>query len=153
MKRRTKLVIAGIGAITLLGGSLVACGHKYKDPEQRAEWITDKVASKLELNQEQRAQLDKLSTTILEAKQEHQKGKEQKRQEILAMLQEETFDQDKALTMVKEKTRFIEQQAPAVISAYADLHKMLSAEQRAKIGEHLNEHFEHHGRWGHHKYR
>lgn len=152
MKRKAKIIVLGLGAVTLLGGSLVACGHKYKDPEQRAEWITDKVASKLELNQEQRAHLDKLSDTILKAKETHIKDKEQSRQEVLAMLKEKTFDQGKALAMVKEKTSFVEQQAPAVISAYAELHDTLSDEQRAQISEHLSEHFERHNRyrWGHH---
>lgn len=150
MKRNVKRILIGISAITLLGGSLVACGHKYKSPQERVQWITEKVASKLDLNESQKMKFDNLAGKLVEAKEAHQKDRDTRRQEAMSLLEGETFDQQKALSMVKQHTNFINQQAPTVVNAYADFHNALTPEQRAKISEHLQEHFEHRGRWGHH---
>jgi hypothetical protein len=58
------------------------------------------------------------------------------------MAQAENFDQQRAVEMIRQKTRFIEEKAPETIRAYAELHNSLNKKQRLKIHEHLTEMFE-----------
>jgi hypothetical protein len=84
---RNRYLIYGM-MIFFLGGLLVGCHHRF-DPMTKAEEIfvkkVDKTAGKLDLNDNQKAQLEKLKTDI---RQNFQEGKKV-RNEALAKIKEE----------------------------------------------------------------
>jgi Spy/CpxP family protein refolding chaperone len=149
MKRSIKTIIIGFGITALTLGTLAACGHKYKDPEAKAEWFTEKVASKLDLNEDQRQKLDEVAALYVENRKERDKYREKTRDTIIELSKAESFDQQKAMSLVQERSRITEEYAPKMVNAYAEFHNMLNAEQRAEITEHLSDHFDHHHHWGH----
>ena len=63
MKRITKFVIIGTGAL-LLVGTFTAC-HRHREPEQRAEWMMEKVSKELKLDTAQQEKLKTLSDEML----------------------------------------------------------------------------------------
>lgn len=123
-------------------GSLGACGFWSKTPEERAQWITEEVSDELELNSEQRKKLEQLVALVMQNRAEFYKDRQQKRDALLEMVQAESFDQQRAVAMIRQKTRFIEEKAPETIRAYAELHNTLNREQRLNIHEQLTEMFE-----------
>lgn len=149
MKRNRLILLASIGGILVALSALTACGHWHRTPEERAKWISGEISEGLELNELQRLKLDHLVSTIMESHKVFHKDREKNRMAVLEMAQAETFDQQRTLELIREKTRFIEQQAPAIVAAYADLHNSLDPEQRTRIYDFLSEHFDYHNKWGH----
>ncbi len=143
MRNRPLTIVGLIGIAFIALGSLSACGFWHKTPEERAQWITAEVSDELELNHEQRQKLEQLVAMVMQSRSEFYKDRQQNRAAVLEMVQAESFDQQRALKMIQEKTHFIEQKAPEIIRAYAALHESLNKEQRQQIHERLMEMFEH----------
>lgn len=136
--------ILAIGAL-VIGG----CVHRYKTPEKRAEHITQKITKKLDLNDEQIANLDLIKNEILAVRKELQTKREESRDTISDLLNAPKLDQDKAMTVVNEHVNGISSQAPRVIAALAGFWDSLDPEQQAKVREKMDKHFERQGHWSH----
>ncbi len=142
MRNRPSTIVGLIGIAFIALGSLSACGFWHKTPEERAQWITEEVSDELELTSEQRQKLEQLVAIVMRSRTEFYQDRQQNRAAVLEMVEAERFDQQRALKMIREKTRFVEQKAPEVIRAYAALHDSLNKEQRQQIHERLTEMFE-----------
>jgi len=147
MKRITKIVIFTSGAV-LLAGSIAACSH-HRSPEQRAEWMMEKVGKELKLDEAQQAKFKALSDDMLAVRKQmrHEFGGD--RDQVLGLLDQPKLDQAKILGMVKEHTQTINQQAPKIVAALGDFYDSLSPEQQAEVREFVKEHHEHRRHWGH----
>lgn len=141
MKPHAKRMFLAIGVLVTLT-SLVACGFWSMTPEEKARLFTDEVTNELELNPTQRQKLVHLVDTFMKSREVFYRERQEEREAVLQMVLAETFDQRRALDMIGKKTRIIDQQTPAIVSAYADLHNSLNREQRAKIHERLVEMFD-----------
>ncbi len=129
------------GAIVMVT-SLVACGYWSMTPEEKARWFIEEVSEELEFSNTQRQKLEHLVDTFMRSREEFNRERQEERKAVLEIVQAESFDQKRALEMVRKKTRTIDQQTPALLSAYAELHSTLSKEQRSRIHERLVEMFE-----------
>jgi Spy/CpxP family protein refolding chaperone len=148
MKRMTKFIVFGTGAV-LLAGSIAACSH-HRTPEKRAEWMTEKVSKELKLDDAQQARLKTLSDEMLSVRKQMRQEFGNDRNEVLSLLDQSKLDQAKLLGMVKEHTRTINEQAPKVVAALGDFYDSLSPEQQAEVRKFIQEHREHHHRrWDH----
>ena len=148
ISKRTIIVIT---AGTLLIGGVAACKHKMHSatPEERGEWVVEKVSKKLELNETQKIKLVNLKDELLAVRKTMRSDRDEKRAEVLAMLQQPTLDREKANTMVQQKINVASTQAPVVIDAMADFYDSLDDAQRAELVEHIEDkmaHFDHHRR-------
>ena len=148
ISKRTIIVIT---AGTLLIGGVAACKHKMHSatPEERGEWVVEKVSKKLELNETQKIKLVNLKDELLAVRKTMRSDRDEKRAEVLAMMQQPTLDREKVNNMVQQKINVASTQAPVVIDAMADFYDSLDDAQRAELVEHIEdkmEHFDHHRR-------
>ena len=138
MKTLTKTAIATVGAL-LVVGSISACSHHH-DPEHRAQWMQKKVTKKLDLNDSQQEKLQTVSTQMMTARNDmkHQFGND--REQLLALLEQPTLDQDKVLTIIQSHTQTMNDRAPVIVASVGDFYDSLSVEQQAEVRQFVQQH-------------
>ncbi len=150
--KRSLIALAGAGIVL---GSLTACGHRMHHggwrsdatPEQQAEWrgkMVDRVASKLDLNAEQKAKLSTLGEK-LHAQRLAVRGAADPRADMQSLVAGATFDRTKAQALVQQKTDAVRAGSPDVISALGDFYDSLNPTQQQQVRDFMQRR----GRWGH----
>lgn len=153
MKPWIKKTLAGVFGATIVLGGLTACGGGYHrgemGPEKIAEIrgkVVNRVSSKLDLNDAQKAKLNALADT-LQAQRAAFKGKTpDPRAEVQAIVAGSTFDRVRAQALMEEKTRAVQTASPEVIAAMADFYDSLNSDQQQKVREMMNKRG-HRGGW------
>lgn len=149
MKLSTRI----IAAVLLIAGSsgVVYAFSKHGDwgmtPQEKAEFVTERVTKKLELNAEQRQNFASLAELVTGIVTEARADRKAQMEEIAGLLDEPSFNQARALELVQQKTGLINEKAPLVISSLAVFLDSLNAEQKDKLQEFV-EHRRHHHRHG-----
>ncbi len=150
MKPWIRRSLAGLFAVLTLG-ALSGCGQ-YRThagwastPEEQArrrDHIVDRVASRLDLNEAQKARF-----AVLVEKLQQQRvalaGQPDPRAQLQALVAGDQFDRAGAQAFVAQATAAIETRSPEVIAALADFYDSLDARQQAKVREVL----QHRGGW------
>lgn len=154
MRSWIKRTLFGLFGATVLLGGLTACayrsGHERfssMTSEQRAEYrkrAVDRVASRLDLNADQKARLDVLAGKLHEQAQAL-RGATDPRAEVRSLVAGEKFDREKAQALVGGKMAAVQAKSPEVIAAFGDFYDSLSPAQQAKVRDFL-EH-RHRGWW------
>ena len=154
MRSWIKRTLYGLFGATVVVGGLTACGHRYAherfsnmSTEEKAEWRqrgVDRVASRLELNAQQKQRLE-----VLAAKLHEQgaalRGTTDPRAEVRSLVAGDKFDRDKAQALVGGKVAAVNTKSPEVIAAFGDFYDGLSPAQQAKVRDFLQH--RRHGWW------
>ncbi len=144
-----KIVLILISILAIGGLILGGCAHRYKDPEKRAEYFSNKISKKLELNAEQKTKLDAVTREFLAARKEMKSKKEKSRETLRNVLNQPRFDQDKVMSVYKDHVNDMNSHAPRIVAAVGGFWDSLTPEQQAKAREKMEKHFKRHNRWGH----
>ncbi len=154
MKRSTKIILGSVVGLGLVGAVTAkqfgACEY---GPDQRADWISQRVSDELNLTTVQQSELQNLKGSALAA---FGSMREQKPafSEIEALFATE-FDQAKAIQLVESRSQTFTQKAPELIAAFANFYNTLDDSQRAEVSEMVENRMQHgprgrrHGSWGH----
>jgi Spy/CpxP family protein refolding chaperone len=155
MKLWIKHRLLGLIGATLVLGSLGACGHREHafgtprlSPEeyaQKRDKMVDKVASRLDLNAEQKKRLSVLGDKLHEQRNAVMGQTTDPRAEIKALVSGDKFDKTRAQALVNEKTAAVQNKSPEVIAALADFYDSLNPAQQQKVRDFM----EGKGRWFH----
>ncbi len=148
MKKVTKGIIAGV-AVILVGTTLVACGFHAKTPQERADYMVNKITKKLDLAPIQVAELEKLSSTLLEVRSEFSGQRETLHNTIDQLLSQPTLDQQRLVDLIKSQTEIVNQKAPVVVASAAEFYNSLTPEQQARLKEKVQSHRDEHRHWHH----
>jgi len=146
MKPWIKRTLYGLFGASILVGGLSACGHHRHDygmgmgmsESERTEFrgkMVDRVASKLDLNAEQKQRLGVLADKLQEQRSALVGKTSDPRAEIQALVAGEKFDRTRAQTLVTEKTAALNSKSPEVIAAMADFFDSLTPAQQVKVRE------------------
>lgn len=147
MKTMNKIILAaGTAVVLLLGAS--AC-DRHRDPEQKAQYIVEKIDDKLELSDSQKLHLNSLKDQVLAMAEDIKSQREDSRKTIEELLSTTTLDQNQVLEMVHDSTQKVNEQAPSLVAALAAFYDSLSPEQQAIAREEYAEHMEHRRCWHH----
>lgn len=154
MRPWIKRTVFGLFGATVALGGLTACGHRYgherfadMSAEEQAQFrqrALDRVASRLDLNEEQKKRLDVLATK-LQQQRAALRGTTDPRAEVGSLIAGEKFDRAKAQTLVSEKVAAVNAGSPEVIAAFGDFYDSLSPAQQGKVRDFLQR--RHHGWW------
>lgn len=147
MKKRNKIIVAAVTGIVLVTG-IAACGH-HRSPEERADYMVEKITSNLELTAPQVTQLEQLKDELMKARQSMLAERESMHKEVTALLSQPTLDQERALKLVHDQTESVNQKAPQLVSAFAGFYDSLTPEQQTKLREKVEEYRHDHGYWRH----
>jgi Spy/CpxP family protein refolding chaperone len=141
----THFIRAAVGLAILaavLGAS--AC-HRHHTPAERAEWMTGKVAKRLNLDDQQKTKLAAVKDEVLAARAESQKEHRAIMEEVIAQVQSDRLDQAKLAQLIEQyqagRTRMMQRVLPKV----AEWHATLRPEQKAEAVEHIRRWMERHG--------
>ena len=142
MKPWIKRTFFGLVGATIALGGLAACGHRMghgwggdATPEQAAEWrakMVDRMASKLELNADQKAKLTVLADRM-HAQRMAMRGEGDPRSQVKSLVAGDKFDRAKAQALVQQKTEAVRVGSPEIIAALGDFYDSLNAEQQQKV--------------------
>lgn len=144
MKPWIKRSLFGLFGATLLVGGLSACGHhshgygasmSAEDQVQFRGKMMERVASKLDLNAEQKQRLGVLADKLQEQRTALVGKGADPRAEVQALVAGDKFDRARAQAWVAEKTAALNSKSPEVIVAMADFFDGLNATQQTKVRE------------------
>ncbi|MGB5330887.1 MAG: Spy/CpxP family protein refolding chaperone [Gammaproteobacteria bacterium] len=146
MKLSTRIITA---ALLIAGSSgAVYAFSKHNDwgmsPEEKVEFVTERVTRKLDLDSQQQQNFAELAATVAQIMQDARITKAQNFTEIEALLQEPSFNQARALELIQQKTRMINEKAPLVITSLAVFLDSLSGEQKQQMQEFVQHRHQHH---------
>jgi periplasmic protein CpxP/Spy len=158
MKPWLKRTLIGVFGAPVLFGGLAACSHREhhgtgwramseEDAAKFKSKMIDKVGSRLDLDDVQRAKLGVLVDRLREQRNALLGSATDPRAELQALVAGATFDRAKAKTLVDAKTSAISAKSPEVIAAMGDFYDSLKPEQQAKVREFMSKGRGHHG-WG-----
>ena len=149
MKLSTRIITA----VLLIAGSsgAVYAFSKHGDwgmtPEEKVDFVTERVTRKLDLDSQQQQNFSSLAETVVELMLEARQTKRQQMNEIGELLQDPSFNQARALEIIEQKTQMVNDKAPLVISSLAVFLDSLSAEQKTQLQDFVknHRHRKHHG--------
>ena len=134
------LLIAGSSGVVYAFGKHNAWGMS---PEEKVEFVTERVKRKLDLDSQQQQNFAELAETVVQIMQDARLTKAQHIDEIGALLQEPSFNQARALELVQQKTRMVNEKAPLVIASLAVFLDSLNLEQKQQMQEFVRHHHQH----------
>ncbi|MBI2750138.1 MAG: Spy/CpxP family protein refolding chaperone [Burkholderiales bacterium] len=144
MRPWIKRTLYGLFGASILVGGLSACSHHRHDygvgmsETERAEFrgkMIARVASKLDLNAEQKQRLDVLADKLQQQRAALVGKAIDPRAELQALVAGDKFDRTRAQTLVTEKTAALNSKSPEVITAMADFFDSLTPVQQTKVRE------------------
>jgi len=153
MKPWIKRTLFGLFGASILVGGLSACSHhRYEygagmSAEEQAQFrgkILERVASKLDLNAEQKQRLGVLADKLQEQRAALVGTGANPRAEVQALVAGDKFDRARAQSLVSEKTAALNSKSPEVITAMADFYDGLTPAQQATVREAMQRR---HGWW------
>ncbi len=158
MKPWLKRTLAGVFGASVLFGGMAACSHRghgggygwsamsEEDAAKMKAKVVDKVGSRLDLDEAQKAKLGVLADKLRAQRNALVGSTTDPRAELRSLVAGPTFDRAKAKSLIDAKTGAITTQSPDVIAAMADFYDSLKPEQQAKVREFMASR----GRgWGH----
>jgi periplasmic protein CpxP/Spy len=146
MKSWIKRTLIGIFGASILFGGMAACSHRgqhgygwsamsEEDAAKMKTKIVDKVGSRLDLDDAQKAKLGVLADKMRAQRNALVGSSTDPRAELQSLVAGPSFDRAKAKALVDAKTGAITTQSPDVIAAMADFYDSLKPEQQAKVRE------------------
>lgn len=154
MRPWIKRSLYGLFGATIILGGVTACGHRHDShgwqmsAEDQAKFrgrVLDRVASKLDLNEDQKKRLGVLADKLHEQRLALAGKTTDPRAEIQALVAGDKFDKARAQTLITEKTAALNAKSPEVVAAMADFYDSLKPEQQAKVRDFMQQ--RRHGWW------
>jgi protein CpxP len=143
MKTWIKRTLFGLFATGALLGGLAACSHGVHrhgwhamsdaDMAQMKTRLVDRAASKLDLDDAQKAKLGTLADQMQAQRKAFIGSAADPRADLQALITGTTFDRAKATSLIEGKVGAVQTQSPAVVAAMADFYDSLKPEQQAKL--------------------
>jgi len=145
MKLTKRKIIYMAGGALLIAG-VVACNHgmHFSSAEERGEWMVQKVTQELKLNETQASRLVDVKAALLDARKTKRGNREQHSSDVIAMLNEPTFDRDKANEIVAQHIETVNTRAPVIIDAISNFYDSLDDAQRAELRKFVEHKMDHH---------
>lgn len=150
MKLWIKRSLYGLFGAGIVVGGLAACGSRYEwshgghmggmhmDQEHSAAMhgkMIERVSSRLELNEEQKKRLVKLSDTLQEQRKALVGKTSNPRAEVQALIAGDKFDKARAQAIINEKTAVLGGKSPELLQVIAEFYDGLTPAQQQQVRE------------------
>lgn len=143
MNNNTRWIIAIIGTTALLT-TLTGCNrgnwgfHSHNDPAKKVEWVKEEIDDHLDLNDNQKQELDTLANQLLTLHMERKESRKTRHEEIRNLIAAPSLDQSRIQQLVQEHTDYINTNSGEVIAAIASFTDTLSQQQREAVLEKID---------------
>jgi Spy/CpxP family protein refolding chaperone len=129
VKKRLTFVLICV----FISAALLFSGCRSHSPDHKVEFMVDYMAETLDLNDEQRAQLEDIKEEFMAKAREMHAQKEAMRAEFMAELRKAEIDQEKVRDLIAQKRSQMDEMIDLAVVRLVEFHKTLSAEQREKL--------------------
>lgn len=148
MKKATKITVVTILILGVATGVYAFGSHNHwnMSPEQKAEFVTDRITDKLELDATQQQGLHDLAGTLIEIMGDVRANHDQHMDLVQRLIAAPTLDQAQALEMIRQKTQLINEKAPQAIASLAGFLDSLDEDQKTQLREFTGKRMGHHYR-------
>ena len=145
IKGATVAGVTGLVVIALLGGIFVGCGHRAyhsgsQDPGMHVEWLSEKIADRLELTTDQKARLEEIVTDLHEKRQEGQEWRKSARQDVINLVRQEQIEQKDIDRLVDMHRQRMDKLITYLSGQIIEFHALLTPEQREKLAGEIEKH-------------
>jgi len=141
LKHRMTILIGFLIAVVLF----VAAGCS-RTPEQRAEYFVQKMSSELNLNDIQKAKLEKIKDEFLAKRPEMAKHRAEAIKTANELMRSPEIDKAKLTALNEDHKKMADEVITFISAKFVEVHDMLTPEQREKLVSHIEKYMEH----GHH---
>ncbi len=146
MLKTILITLLFLGVIAAAGAAWAK--HKgYCSADGRLQHITQRVGSKLDLNEEQLGRLEVFAGTLQGMRNERQDHRVAMKNDVTELLSAPALDRDRAMALIDERYQSMGDSKQSVVDAFADFSDSLEPEQRARLAEMIGDRMMH--RWGH----
>lgn len=139
MKKQRVVIVMALVSFLFVGG-VAACKHGHH-PGSFDEFdlaaVTDRIASRLELTESQKADLDQMASEFAERVRAMHAERENRRQELADLVRQESIDKALVDQRVAEKLEKMSEMADFAVDRLIAFHSTLAPEQREKIATHI----------------
>lgn len=139
----TLLFLGVIGA----AGAAWAKHKGYCSADGRMQHVTQRVGSKLDLNEDQLNRLEVFAETLQEIRNERQDHRAAMKDDVTELLSAPSLDRDRAVALIDERYQSMGDSKRAMVDAFADFSDSLEPEQRSQLAGLIGDRMMH--RWGH----
>ncbi len=116
-----------------VSAALIFTGCRAHSPHGKAEFMVDYIAETLDLNDQQRAQLDDIKAEFLAKAGELHANREAMRAELMAELRKEEIDQQRIKALISQKREQMAEMMDLAVVRLAEFHRTLSPDQKEKL--------------------
>lgn len=139
MKPITKKILFALGGVGLVVSVAAYGHHQCHDPEQKGNWIVEKISSELELTEPQVEKLEDVRDQMMNARKQMHQERKVAREDILNLLGQSSLDRDQSLAMINQRLDAIRDKAPQLVNALGDFYDSLTPEQRQELRERIEQ--------------
>lgn len=118
---------------TFISLALIFTGCRAHSPNGKAEFMVDYIAETLDLNDQQRAQLEDIKAEFLAKAGEMHAQREAMRTELMAELRKEEIDQQRLKALIAQKREQMAELMDLAVVRLAEFHRTLTPEQKEKL--------------------
>lgn len=138
MKKKRIMIVIALAAFILIGG-VAACkhGHHRGFDEFDLAAATNRIASRLDLTESQKADLEQMAGEIAEKAKAIHADHENRHQELADLIRQDAIDRDVVDQRITEKMESIQEMADFAADRLIAFHRSLTPEQREKIAVHI----------------
>lgn len=134
-------ILAVTAGALFLAGCNRHCGWHSKSPEEKAEKVTKRIASELDLNEAQRAKLDAIKDDILAHKADFGSLREGFRGEMLGQIRAESVDAAKLNGDLEQREAKAKELRAFMVAKFAEFHAILEPAQRERLASRIESHW------------
>jgi Spy/CpxP family protein refolding chaperone len=130
-----------------ISAALIFSGCRGHSPHGKAEFMVDYIAETLDLNDQQKAQLDDIKEEFLAKALEMHAKREAMHAELMAELRKAEIDQDRMKALISQKREQMAEMMDLAVVRLAEFHRTLTPDQKEKLVaklEWFHEKHEHH---------
>lgn len=142
---RNKYIV--IGLLTILLTLVVAGCCRHRTPEQRAERVVKHLVTTLKLDADQTAKLEKMKEEYLTRRPDMVKMREETMKDFKELMLSPQLDQAKLNARREKIQAHTGDLIRFVTDKFAELHDMLTPEQRSRLVEEMEKHAHRAHRW------
>ncbi len=132
-----------VGAFFMSGCHRRASVFHRASPEKRAEWVVKRLSSELDLNENQKKEVNRIKDEILAKRKDFKVDHQQMYETVLSQVKGESVDEARLNQLFQDKETQFKEMRGFMISKFAEFHKVLTPVQREKLASKMNEFHDH----------
>ena len=143
---KCKIALIAVGALIGIGLAVFFGGRAYflsLSPEEKAEKFANRVAWSLSMTDDQKGKFKGIVASVVEKTKPYRKEHLDMKNDIVSIIRSESFDKKKVETLTDKRIKDMQELRPFMIDKVAEVHAILTPEQREKVAKFIEKHHRH----------